>query len=116
MDHPGQELTVHLDFVPGSRFPVPGAGHQLLCPVHDTVEKRWRHLNFWQYRTTITARVREVRAACRSSGVSSNVRGLTSAKRGVAPARTTPSAEATKVLAGTITSSPGPIPKATSVS
>jgi transposase len=57
VDHPGQELTVHLDFVPGSRFPVPGAGHQLLCPVHDTVEKRWRHLNFWQYRTTITARV-----------------------------------------------------------
>ncbi len=57
VDHPGQELTVHLDFVPGSRFAAPGAAHQLLCPVHDTVEKRWRHLNFWQYRTTITARV-----------------------------------------------------------
>src|ERR1700709_2121057 len=55
--HLGPELTVHLDFVPGSRFPAPGAAHQLLCPVHDTVEKSWRHLNFWQYRTTITARV-----------------------------------------------------------
>jgi transposase len=60
VDHAGQELTVHLDFVPGSRFVAPGAAHQLLCPVHDTVERRWRHLNFWQYRTTITARVPRV--------------------------------------------------------
>src|SRR6185437_2981400 len=55
-------------------------------------------------------------AASRSAGVSSRLSGLTSANRGVAPARTTASADAMKVLAGTITSSPAPIPSAVSVS
>jgi hypothetical protein len=49
-----------VDFKAGSRFPAPGASHQLLCPVHDTVEKRWRHLDFFQYRTELVARVPRV--------------------------------------------------------
>ena len=37
-------LTITVDFVAGSRFVVPGvAGAH---PVHDTVTKRYRHLNF----------------------------------------------------------------------
>jgi len=60
LDQPGRQLTLRLDFKAGSRFPAPGASHQLLCPVHDTVEKRWRHLDFFQYRTELVARVPRV--------------------------------------------------------
>jgi transposase len=48
------ELRIRLDFNPGSHFPCPQCGSN--CPVHDTKEKSWRHLNFWQYRTELTAR------------------------------------------------------------
>jgi len=60
LDQQARQLTLRLDFKAGSRFPVPGASHQLLCPVHDTVEKRWRHLDFFQYRTALVARVPRV--------------------------------------------------------
>jgi transposase len=60
LDREARRLTLELDFVPGSKFPVPGADHQLLCPVHDTVEKRWRHLDFFEYRTELVARVPRV--------------------------------------------------------
>jgi len=61
LDAAAHQLTLHLDFVPGSRFPAPGAEHQLLCPVHDTVEKTWRHLDFFQYQTELVARVPRVK-------------------------------------------------------
>lgn len=51
------ELTVNFDS--GTKFADPDSGE--LCPVHDTVEKSWRHLNFWQYQTVLTARVPRVR-------------------------------------------------------
>ena len=40
-------LCIRVDFHPGSRFVVEGldGGH----PVHDTVSKRYRHLNFFQH-------------------------------------------------------------------
>ena len=60
LDQAAHRLTLRLDFVPGSRFPVPGASHQLLCSVHDTVEKTWRHLDFFQYQTELVARVPRV--------------------------------------------------------
>ena len=60
LDREGRRLTLELDFVPGSRFPVPGAGHQLLWPVHDTVEKRSCHLDFFEYCTELVARVPRV--------------------------------------------------------
>lgn len=61
LDQEKRCLTLKLDFKAGSKFPVPGAGHQLLYPVHDTVEKRWRHLDFFQYETELVARVPRVK-------------------------------------------------------
>lgn len=40
---------------------------QQTCPTYDTVEKRWRHLNFFQYRCELVARV--PRANCAAHGV-----------------------------------------------
>ena len=55
MDVGGRELKLWLDFEPGSQFACPQCGE--FCPVHDTVEKKWRHLDFWQHRTELNARV-----------------------------------------------------------
>jgi transposase len=60
LDQTAHRLTLKLDFTPGSKFCAPGAAHQLLCPVHDTVEKTWRHLDFFQYQTELVARVPRV--------------------------------------------------------
>jgi transposase len=52
-------LTIAVDFVAGSRFAVPGvAGAH---PVHDTVSKRYRHLNFFQHECYLEVRVPRVR-------------------------------------------------------
>src|SRR2546423_13234228 len=56
--------------------------------------------------------VRGVIFASACAGSKSNVSGSTSAKIGVPPWKTTAFAEAAKVIAGTITSSPGPMPAA----
>jgi transposase len=37
-------LTIHINFVAGSRFAYPGM--EGAHPVHDTQRKRYRHLNF----------------------------------------------------------------------
>lgn len=58
-------LELELDFERGSRFACPECGE--LCAVHDTVEKRWRHLNFFQWRCDLVARVPRVR--CEEHGV-----------------------------------------------
>lgn len=54
-----KSLKLWIDFERGSRFAAPGS--EGLCPVHDTVEKSWRHLNFFQFTTVLTARVPRVR-------------------------------------------------------
>ena len=54
-----RRLEVWLDFARGSKFADPRSGE--LCPVHDTVDKNWRHLNFWQYETILHARVPRIR-------------------------------------------------------
>ena len=46
-DVAGKALTISIDFVAGSRFAVPGVAGE--HPVHDTVSKRHRHLNFFQH-------------------------------------------------------------------
>ena len=46
------ELHIHMDFKRGGRFTCSECGEANL-PVHDTVEKTWRHLNFFQYRCYI---------------------------------------------------------------
>jgi transposase len=43
-DAPSRVLTVRIYFAAGSRFAVEGVAGE--HPVHDTVTKTWRHLNF----------------------------------------------------------------------
>jgi len=59
-------LRLRLDFPRGSTFICPecGAGD---CPVHDTVERTWRHLDFFQHQAFLTARV--PRVDCLKCGV-----------------------------------------------
>ena len=40
------ELHLHIDFAPGSRFPDEANEP---CPVHDTVERQWQHLSFFEH-------------------------------------------------------------------
>jgi len=65
MDVAGRQLKLWLDFEPGSQFACPTCGEY--CPVHDTVEKHWRHMDFWQHQTELFARVPRVR--CDEHGV-----------------------------------------------
>jgi|APMed6443717190_1056831.scaffolds.fasta_scaffold38788_1 transposase len=53
-------IDFQVGFVPGSRFVCPhcGAEHQA---VHDTQEREWRHLNFFQFEAYIHAKVPRVR-------------------------------------------------------
>lgn len=52
-------LTIGVDFVAGTRFAVPGiAGAH---PAHDTVTKRYRHLNFFQHECYLEVRMPRVR-------------------------------------------------------
>jgi transposase len=58
-DKDAKSLELALDFQPGSRFPDPDTGE--LCPVHDTVPRRWQHLNFFEHETTLSARVPRIK-------------------------------------------------------
>ena len=61
-----KRLDIGVDFKAGSRFACPdckGDG----CPVHDTTEKTWRHLDFFQHQAFLTARV--PRVTCGKCGV-----------------------------------------------
>ena len=54
-----RKLSIRVDFEVGSRFTVPGqAGEH---PVHDTVTKSYRHLNFFQHECELTVRVPRVK-------------------------------------------------------
>lgn len=55
-----QRLTIHVDFVAGSRFGL--HGHEGEHAVHDTVIKRYRHLNFFQHECYLEARVPRCKA------------------------------------------------------
>ena len=65
LDRESHRLTLTLDFAVGARLPCPTCGE--VCPTHDTVEGRWRHLNFFQYVTELVARV--PRTKCGRDGV-----------------------------------------------
>jgi transposase len=58
-DAKGHRLTLQIDFKRGSRFGVPGVEGE--HPVHDTVKKSYRHLNFFQYTCELEVRVPRVR-------------------------------------------------------
>lgn len=52
-------LTIGVDFVAGSRFAVPSVEGR--HPAHDTVTKRYRHLNFFQHECYLEVRMPRVR-------------------------------------------------------
>jgi len=54
-----KRLTVQVDFEAGTRFAV--SGHPGQHPVHDTVTKTYRHLNFFQHECHLQVRVPRVR-------------------------------------------------------
>ena len=45
-DRAAKRLDLRIDFVKGARFACPECG-RADCPVHDTEEKTWRHLDFF---------------------------------------------------------------------
>ena len=65
-DAANKRLDIKLDFKAGARFDCPeckAAG----CRVHDTTEKTWRHLDFFQHQAFLTART--PRITCTKCGV-----------------------------------------------
>jgi transposase len=61
----GGAVEIRLAFQRGSRFPCPECKAD--CPAYDTHEKRWRHLNFFQYRAFLVAPI--PRVDCPTHGV-----------------------------------------------
>ena len=61
-----KRLDIGVDFKAGSRFACPECKSDG-CPVHDTTEKTWRHLDFFQHQAFLTARV--PRITCVKCGV-----------------------------------------------
>ena len=62
----GKQLDIHVDFESGSKLPCAKCGKSS-CDVHDTIERTWRHLNFFQFKTYIHCRV--PRTECEDCGV-----------------------------------------------
>jgi transposase len=58
-------LYVDIDFEEGSEFPCPVCKKP--CKAYDSEIKRWRHMNFWQHATYLSARV--PRVDCAGHGV-----------------------------------------------
>jgi transposase len=54
-----KSLSIHIDFIAGSRFAYPGM--EGAHPVHDTQIKRYRHLNFFQHECHLDVRVPRVK-------------------------------------------------------
>jgi transposase len=61
-----KQLDLYIDFESGSKFPCPLCGKSG-CFVHDTIDRTWRHLNFFQFKTYLHCRV--PRTECDSCGV-----------------------------------------------
>ncbi|WP_031568593.1 transposase family protein, partial [Acidithiobacillus thiooxidans] len=53
-----KRLDLHINFPKGSRFACPVCGEE--CPVHDTREHTWRHMDFFQHEAYLHARVPRV--------------------------------------------------------
>ncbi len=62
-----KRLDIRIDFPRGAQFACPVCGAS--APVHDTTEKTWRHLNFFQYEAYLTARVPRVKCPNTGCGV-----------------------------------------------
>ena len=67
-DAEAAQLDLYLDFDRGARFACPAKDcAHTSCPVHDSVEKTWRHLDFFQHKAFLHARLPRVR--CPEHGV-----------------------------------------------
>lgn len=64
-DEEAKRLDITIDFTRGANFPCPVCGQP--AKVHDTEEKTWRHLDFFQHAAYLTARV--PRCKCDVDGV-----------------------------------------------
>ncbi len=53
IEQKGLVVHIHVDFKRGAKFPYKGE----LCRVHDTVIREWRHMNLFQHKTYLHARV-----------------------------------------------------------
>ena len=73
-DAEGARLDLYLEFGRGARFPCPAkdCAHGG-CPVHDTADKTWRHLDFFQHKAFLHARAPRVR--CPEHGGAAGQRG-----------------------------------------
>jgi transposase len=60
-----KRLDLHINFPAGSRFACPVCGEE--CPVHDTREHTWRHMDFFQHEAYLHARIPRVK--CSEYGV-----------------------------------------------
>jgi transposase len=62
------QLDLYLDFPRGARFACPAKDcAEGACPVHDTTDKTWRHMDFFQYKALLHARL--PRVLCPEHGV-----------------------------------------------
>jgi transposase len=61
----GHRLDIQVDFQPGASFPCPVCGAP--SKAHDTEERTWRHLDFFQHAAYLTARV--PRCKCEKHGI-----------------------------------------------
>lgn len=67
-DQAAGQLSIGLDFPRAARFACPQEGcANAQCPVHDTMDKRWRHLDFFEHQAFLSARVPRVN--CSAHGV-----------------------------------------------
>lgn len=52
----GMRLDLYLDFPRGARFPCPAKDcAQGVCALHDTADKVWRHMDFFQHKAFLHA-------------------------------------------------------------
>ncbi|MGQ0562580.1 MAG: ISL3 family transposase [Gemmatimonadota bacterium] len=61
-DQAASRLDLYIDFASGATFACPECG-AAGCKAHDTEEKTWRHLNFFQHEAYLHARTPRVRCA-----------------------------------------------------
>lgn len=62
LDPTAKRLEIQLDFRRGGTFTCAECGASG-CKAHDTAERRWRHLDFFQFRTELVARTPRVQCA-----------------------------------------------------
>ncbi len=68
-DSSKKRLDIRIDFKAGHRFTCPECKGET-CPVHDTAEKTWRHLDFFQLRHSSPRAYRASRAPSAASAKS----------------------------------------------